>query len=108
MCLWVQARERKITSMGRSKFGSMRGHSPGPGRRDRGPQRPSSSSEKTWFRTREGRRYGREIALIIVVKLMLLIVLWVVFIKPWPRAVTPPAAVVHQFYDPAVPAVRHD
>jgi len=66
------------------------------------------SPGKTWFRTREGRRYGWEIALIIVVKLMLLIMLWFLFIKPWPRPATPPAAVVHQFYAPAATAVPHD
>jgi hypothetical protein len=84
----------------------MHGHPPTPGAPGGDPQRPSSPSQKTWFRTREGRRYGWEIALIIVVKLMLLIVLWFVFIKPWPRPATPPAAVVHEFY--AVPADRHD
>jgi hypothetical protein len=72
------------------------------------PQRPSSSSQETWFHTREGRRYGWEIALIIAVKLMLLIVLWFVFIKPWPPATTPPAAVVHQYYAPALAPVRND
>lgn len=71
-------------------------------------QRLSPSSGKTWFHTREGRRYGWEIALIIVVKLVLLIVLWLVFIRPWPHLAAPPAAVVHQLYSPAAPAVHHD
>ncbi len=73
-----------------------------------GRERLSSSSKKTWFRTREGRRYGWELALIITVKVALLIVLWFVFIKPWPRAATEPATVVHQFYVPASAAVSHD
>ena len=72
-----------------------------------GRQRLSSSSQKAWFRTREGRRYGWELALIIVVKMALLIVLWFVFIEPWSRTATPPATVVHQFYT-APAAVGHD
>ena len=69
-------------------------------------RRPPSST-KAWFRTREGRRYGWELALIIAVKVVLLIVLWFVFIKPWPRTATPPAAAVQQFYTSPAPA-RHD
>ena len=73
--------------------------------------RPSTSASGTWFRTRDGHRYGKEIALIIVVKLLLLMVLWFVFIKPWPRPATSPANTVQQFYLPTAPAVaatRHD
>ena len=73
-----------------------------------GAQRSSPSLHKTWFRTREGRRYGLELALIIAVKLALLAVLWFVFIKPWPRPSTPPAAAVQQLYAPAAPAGSHD
>jgi hypothetical protein len=58
----------------------------------------------SWFRTREGRRYGWEIGLIIALKLLLLVVLWFAFIKPWLRTVPPPAAIVQQFYLPAKPA----
>ncbi len=65
---------------------------------------PSASTRHSWFRTREGRRYGTEIGLIIVVKLALLAALWVVLIHPWPRAVAP-AAAVQQFYVPT-PAAR--
>jgi len=68
----------------------------------------NNSSAEVWFRTREGRRYGWEIASIIIVKLLLLCALWFVFIKPWPRPSTPPASVVQQFYVPAAAAVRHD
>jgi hypothetical protein len=68
----------------------------------------SRSSAETWFRTREGHRYGVEIGLIILVKLALLVVLWFVFIKPWPRPETPPATVVQQLYLPAMPAARND
>ena len=73
-----------------------------------GIQRPVPASNKTWFRTREGHRYGTELALIIVVKLALLAVLWFVLIEPWPRPATPPAAAVQQLYAPAAPAGRHD
>ena len=73
--------------------------------------RPSASPAGTWFRTREGRRYAWEIGLIIVVKLALLVVLWFVFIEPWPRPATSPASVVQRLYLPTSPAVatkRHD
>jgi len=71
------------------------------------PKRMSPSSAPTWFRTREGRRYGWEIGFVIVVKLALLLVLWFAVIEPWPRP-APPATVVQQLYLPAVPAARHD
>ena len=69
---------------------------------------PSPSPGEAWFRTRDGRRYGVEIGVIIVVKLALLVLLWFVFIKPWPRPETPAARVVQQLYQPAVPAPRND
>ena len=73
-----------------------------------GPNGGLPTSGDAWFRTRDGRRYGMEIALIILVKLALLVVLWFVFIKPWPRPETPPATVVQQLYLPAMPAARND
>ena len=63
---------------------------------------------RTWFRTRAGHRYGWEIAAIIVVKLVLLMLLWLLFIKPFPRPVMPTAAVIQQFYLPAAPSPHHD
>jgi hypothetical protein len=65
-------------------------------------------SERTWFSTRAGHRYGWELGLVIVAKLALLVVLWLVLIELWPRPPMPPAAVVQQIYLPAVPAARHD
>jgi hypothetical protein len=62
----------------------------------------------SWFQTRDGRRYGWEIAAILVVKLALLLVLWFAFIKPFPRPATPPAVVVQQLYTSPAPAPRHD
>lgn len=69
-----------------------------------GTKRLSPSLGKTWFGTREGRRYGWELGFVIVAKLVLLIVLWLVFIEPWPRPIAPPAVVVQQLYLPALPA----
>jgi cytoskeletal protein RodZ len=63
---------------------------------------------ESWFRSRAGRRFGWEIALLVVLKLILLAVLWFGFIKPWLRPAAPPATVVQQFYTPAsLPASPH-
>jgi hypothetical protein len=64
--------------------------------------------QHTWFRTLEGHRYGKEIAVVLAVKLALLLVLWFVVIKPWPRPSTPPSDVVRHLYIPATPVQRHD
>jgi hypothetical protein len=69
--------------------------------------RPKSSVE-SWFRSHAGRRYGREIGLILALKLGLLLLLWFAFIKPWQAPAEPPAAVVQQFYLPNIPSARHD
>jgi hypothetical protein len=53
--------------------------------------------QKSWFRSRGGRRFGIEFALIIVIKLILLVLLWYLVIKPQPRADTSPAAVEQHF-----------
>jgi hypothetical protein len=73
-----------------------------------GPKGLLPSPGKAWFRTRDGRRFGWEIGVIIVVKLALLIVLWFVFIKPWPRPDTAPPITVQQLYLPSGPSLRHD
>ena len=67
-----------------------------------------SSSESSWFRTREGRRYGFEIAVIIGVKLVLLAVLWFAFVAPWTHPANLPVSVVQQFYAPGALTVTHD
>jgi hypothetical protein len=46
----------------------------------------------SWFRTRGGRRFGIEFALIVVVKLLLLTLLWWICFRPHPRPDTSPAA----------------
>ncbi len=52
---------------------------------------------RSWFRGRGGRRFALEFALIIGVKLILLTVLWVLVIRPQPRADTSPAAIEQHF-----------
>lgn len=58
-------------------------------------------SERSWYRSRGGRRFGLEFALIIIIKLVLLSVLWVLVIKPQPRADTSPAAIEQHFTAPS-------
>jgi hypothetical protein len=64
-----------------------------------------SSVDVSWFRTRGGRRFGIEFALIIVVKLVLLVVLWYVCFRPHPRPDTSPAAIEKHL---APPETAHD
>lgn len=56
---------------------------------------------RSWFRGRGGRRFALEFALIIGVKLLLLGVLWLLVIRPLPRAETSPAAIEQHFSAPA-------
>ncbi len=51
----------------------------------------------SWFRRRGGRRFALEFALIILIKLILLGALWVLVIRPQPRAETSPAAIEQHF-----------
>jgi hypothetical protein len=73
-----------------------------------GPRAPLRSTGETWFRSRDGRRYAWELGAIIVVKLALLVLLWFVFIKPWPRQPAAPQITVQQLYMPTAPPARHD
>ena len=57
-----------------------------------------------WSRTAAARRFGREILLLIVFKIVLLILLWWVAIKPAPRADTSPAAVAKHLVSQPAPA----
>jgi hypothetical protein len=63
------------------------------------PHRPA---ERSWFRSRGGRRFGLEFALIVVVKLVLLTVIWIVCFRPHPRPDTSPAAIRNHLAAPAV------
>ncbi|MBS0320244.1 MAG: hypothetical protein JSR18_06855 [Proteobacteria bacterium] len=56
---------------------------------------PTASARPDWFRSRGGRRYGRDIAVLLVLKLVLLALLWALAVRPAPRADTSPAAVAH-------------
>lgn len=73
-----------------------------------GAHPPPSRSGAGWFRTREGRRYGWDLALVIVMKVVLLGVLWLVFIGPPSTSPPTPATVVRHLYTSAAPVIRHD
>jgi hypothetical protein len=62
-------------------------------------------AETSWFRTRDGRRFGIEFALIIGVKLVLLVAIWVLCFRPHPRPDTSPAAIEKHL---APPESAHD
>jgi hypothetical protein len=47
----------------------------------------------SWFRTRDGRRFGLEFALIVGVKLVLLTLIWWLCFHPYARPDTSPAAI---------------
>ncbi len=53
---------------------------------------PFASSAR-WFSSRPGRRYGRDIGLLLLLKLALLVGLWAIAVNPVPRADTSPASV---------------
>jgi len=53
----------------------------------------------SWFATRSGRRYGIELAALLLAKLGLLAALYFLFIAPQPRADTSPAAVQRHLLD---------
>jgi uncharacterized membrane protein len=55
----------------------------------------------SWFRGRGGKRFALEFALIITIKLILLILLWVLVIRPLPRADTSPTAIELHFSAPS-------
>lgn len=63
-----------------------------------------STADVSWFRTRGGRRFGIEFALIIVVKLLLLTLLWWICFRPSPRPDTSPAAIERHL----APDTAHD
>ena len=48
---------------------------------------PPASSAR-WFKSRPGRRYGRDIARLLVLKAVLLAGLWAIAVNPMPRADT--------------------
>ena len=62
---------------------------------------PDSAIDRSWFRSRGGRRFGREFAAIVILKLLALLLIWFVCIRPLPRADTAPAAVATHLLAPA-------
>jgi hypothetical protein len=56
-------------------------------------------SATSWFATRAGRRYGVELGLLVLAKLVLLSALYLLFIAPQPRADTSPEAVQSHLLD---------
>jgi len=68
---------------------------------------PMQRVPSSWFRGRRGRRFGLEFAAIVVAKLVLLTLLWVICIRPQPRADTAPAAIQQHLLAPAAEA-PHD
>jgi len=49
-------------------------------------------AERSWFRTAAGLRFGVEIAVIVLAKLVVLVLLYFIFVAPQPHADTSPAA----------------
>ena len=68
-----------------------------------------SPSGYSWFRSRGGRRFGCEFALIIALKIVLLIVIWYALFAPQARPDTSPAAIArHLFTSMGAAEVAHD
>jgi hypothetical protein len=68
---------------------------------------PDPATDRSWFRSRGGRRFGREFAAIVILKLFALLLVWFVCIRPQPRADTAPAAIADHQHAPATDAA-HD
>ncbi len=58
-----------------------------------------SAPTRSWFRSPAGRRYGRDFAILILVKIVLLALLYFVFVAPRSRVDTSPAAVGERVFD---------
>ena len=69
----------------------------------------SPSACHSWFRSRDGHRFGIEFALIVLVKIALLVVIWYLLFAPQPRPDTSPAAVARHLLAPAADSgASHD
>jgi 2-dehydropantoate 2-reductase len=64
----------------------------------------ASAPAAIWSRTAYARRFGREILILIVLKIVLLTLLWWVAIKPLPRVEQSPAAVAKHLVPQTAPA----
>ena len=49
-------------------------------------------ADRSWFRSAAGLRFGIEVGVIVLAKFVVLVLLYVVFIAPQPRADTSPAS----------------
>ncbi|HEY0178956.1 MAG TPA: hypothetical protein VGC30_04920 [Dokdonella sp.] len=58
-------------------------------------------AERSWFRSRAGRRFGLELVLIVGVKLLLLTALWLVCFRPYPRPDHDAVAVARHLLSPS-------
>lgn len=63
----------------------------------------SAQASSSWFRSHAGRRYGRDFAWLIVIKLVLLTLLYFIFVAPQPRMDTSPATIRKRFSSTSVP-----
>ena len=60
----------------------------------------------SWFRSAHGRRYGREMAVVVLAKLVALLLLYFLLFAPQPRTDTSPASMRAHVLD--APAAVHD
>ena len=66
------------------------------------PAEPVDAKESSrWFRTAAGHRFGREIALLLVLKVVLLFALWSVAVRPVERADTSSSAIARHLGPPS-------
>jgi hypothetical protein len=49
-------------------------------------------ADRSWFRSAAGRRFGLEIAIIVLAKIAILVLLYLAFVAAQPRADTSPAS----------------
>lgn len=66
----------------------------------------NSTTGRSWFRSRGGRRFGVEFAAIVGVKIALLLLIWFVCFRPHPRPDTRPAAMQDHLLAPATEIPR--
>ena len=62
-----------------------------------------AGQNRSWFRSVEGRRFGREVAVLVLIKLAALIVLYCAFVAVQPRIDTSPAALRTHLGDATAP-----
>jgi hypothetical protein len=65
----------------------------------------SGQGAASWFATRAGRRYGVELGLLLLAKLVLLSALYFVFVAPQPHADTSSAAMQSHLLDAQSPVI---